>query len=109
MIVDKKTALVSLNARGKLGYTAAVGFARCGISRCGSSKLYGGIYQRKKTLNGWRTSRMRYYRPSNPQTTAQQAWRSIFASGLTAWRALTDDERKLLSKQALSYRMTGFN
>lgn len=101
--------LLSLSARGKLGYTAGVGFARCGYSRCASSKRFGGIYQRKITRAGGATSRMRYYAPANPQTEAQQDWRAIFATGWEAYALLTPDEKVILSKEARNYRMTGPN
>lgn len=109
VIVVNTDKVISLGARGKLGYTAACGLARCGYSRCGSSKDYGGIYQRKKTLAGWRTSRMRYYRPTNPQTETQQSWRAVLTAGWTEYNSLTLDQKLLLSKEARLLRMTGAN
>lgn len=109
MITSPLEAAMSLDVRGRYGYTAGCGFARAGYSRCGASKELGGIYQRKKTLQGKKLSRMRYYRPTNPQTTAQQNWRSVFADGKTAYDALDDGQRMVLSKEARHYRMTGYN
>jgi len=109
VIVATTGKLMSLHARGKFGFTAAAGFARCGYSRCGSSKDFGGIYQKKKTFVGNRVSRMRYYRPTNPQTETQQAWRAVLAAGWTEYALLTEDEKVLLSKQARRLRMSGPN
>lgn len=107
VIVTKTAKLMSLSARGKFGFTAGCGFARCGYSRCGASKLYGGIYQKKRTFVGTRISRERYYRPTNPQTEAQQSWRGVLADGWVEYATLTTDERVLLSKQARPLRLSG--
>jgi len=97
----------SLDIRGRAGFTAAAGMARCGYSRCAADKDFGGIYQRKKTPTGWATSRMRYYRPTNPQTTAQQAWRALFALGISGYQSLTADEKIALNKEGRRYRQSG--
>jgi len=102
-VIDTKALVI----RGQAGFTAGAGLARCGHSRCGANKDFGGIYQRKKTLTGWDTSRMRVYRPSNPQTTAQQAWRAKFAVGISGYQALTADEKIALNKEARRYRQSG--
>lgn len=109
MIISDIEKLASLEIRGQLGFTSGCGLARCGYSRCGASKDYGGVYQRKKTLKGWRTSRMRYYRPTNPQTEAQQNWRANVGLGWEAYALLTDEQKVLLSKQARLLRMSGPN
>jgi len=100
---------MSFDARGTFGFSAGLGFARCGYSRCASSKDYGGIYASKRTKQGIQVSRMVYYRTSNPQTTRQQTWRAVFRTGFGVWRGLTTSQKALLSKQARNLRMTGFN
>lgn len=107
VLISETESLMSLAPRGTFGFTAAAGFARCGYSRCGASKLFGGIYRRQKTQTGWQNSRGRYMRPTNPQTETQQAWRAVFAAGWDGYNALTSDEKKLLSKQARNYRLSG--
>ncbi len=100
---------MSLDTRGRLGFTSGCGLARCGYSRCGASKRFGGIYSRKKTKRGHGISRMRYYMPTNPQTEMQQNWRAVFTAGVGAWRLLTDGERIEYNKIGRKYRMTGYN
>lgn len=107
VLVSGMEKLMSLDVRGQFGFSAGCGIARCGWTKCGSSKDFGGIYQRKKTLKGWRTSRMKYYRPSNPQTTPQQAWRAVFAAGVSGYQSLTADEKNALNKEARKYRQSG--
>jgi len=109
VIISPLSGLLSFLPRGKLGYTAGCGMARAGYSRCGASKEYGGIYQRKKTLKGWHTSRMRYYNPTNPQTEPQQSWRAQFTAGWEAYALLTDEEKMLLSRQARLLQISGPN
>lgn len=109
MLVQGIDKLVSLDVRGKMGFSAGCGIARCGYSRCGASARFGGIYSRKKTLKGWKTSRMKYYAPTNPQTEAQTARRSLFAMGVSAWQGLTDLDKVYYNKVGRKYRMTGFN
>ncbi len=101
--------LLSIDARGQFGYTAGCGFARCSNARCGSSKLYGGIYSRKKLVGGWGISRMRVYRPSNPQTVTQQTWRGIFSEGVLLWQSLTQEQKDVYLNQAHRSHMTTFN
>ena len=110
----------SLTIRGRFGFTAGVGMARCGYIRCGADKTLGGIYSRKVYGTGVSTipakrgaryaiSRMRYYRPTNNQLAGQQAWRAVFADGMAQYALLTADEKALLSKEARKTRMLGFN
>ena len=107
MIVRGLEKALSLDVRGKLGYCAAAGFARCGYSRAGAPKEFGGIYQKRMTRSGKQVSRTRYYRPTNPQTVPQQAWRAKMAEMWGVYNALTTDEKKALSKEARRYKLSG--
>jgi hypothetical protein len=109
MIISGTSKSMSVLIRGKLGFSSAAGFARCGYSRCGASKDYGGIYRKRKTLAVNQVSRVRYYRPTDPQSEAQLARRAVFASGIAAFQALTPEQKMLLSEQARRSRMTTLN
>lgn len=100
---------MSINPRGRFGYGKGYGFMSYGKAVYGACTPYSGVFQRKKTLQGWRVSQMRFGIPNNPRTVPQQSWRATFAEGLLAWRALDDSEKVLLSKKARNLRMTGFN
>jgi len=108
-IVTGINKLMSLDVRGSFGYSSGFGRISFGFSLYGLFSEFTGIYQRKKTLKGFRTSKMNFYRPTNPQTTGQQAWRSIFASGWAVYNALTTDEKLILSRKARLYRISGPN
>ena len=43
---------------------------------------------------GMQVVRCRYYTPTNPQTSLQQSWRGVFASGMSRWRALPEGEKQ---------------
>lgn len=105
--VGKLPNLMSLDARGKFGYSCGFGAMRFGYVCFGFFSEYSGIYSRKKTLTGWKVSRERFYAPRNPQTATQQAWRAVFAEGWTQYRALTDLEKVRLSKLARAYQLSG--
>lgn len=68
-----------------------------------------GIYQRRKCSDGVRTIRMKFYSPYNPQTEAQQANRQKFSSAVSAWKLLTDEEKKEYNELAKGKNMSGYN
>ena len=51
--------------------------------------------------------RMAYYTPTNPRTGKQQAWREIFAEGIAAWHALSEEEKEEWKQKAKKRRMVG--
>ena len=114
--------------RGKMryGWTDSVaGILNYGSTSYGTKRYYlsapiSGIYSRKLIAKGaavtdpkaegrWGTSCMKFYLPTNRRKPAQQAWRVIFADGVTQYHSLTDDERDILYKKATTRGMTGFN
>lgn len=99
--------VMGLRVQGDLGYTSGAGLARCGYSRCGASKLFGGGYQLYHTRNGPEIMRTKYRRPTNPQTPAQQAWRAKMQLAWDGYNSLTTDEKKALSIEARKYRLSG--
>lgn len=101
--------MLSLAVRGRFGYTSGCGMARAGWSKCGSSKDFGGDYQRHRTAKGWGISRAKYRRPTNPQTETQQAWRAIFSAGWSGYNGLTDIEKRALFNEAQHRGMSGPN
>ncbi len=98
---------MSADARGRFGFSGGLGAIRLGDTRLGFYSPFAGIYSRKKLRKGWGLSKMLFYRPTNPQTTGQQAWRAVFAAGWVAYAALTPTEKMLYSKHAREYRLSG--
>lgn len=104
----------------KLGRGAGYGFARRGDGRYGDTQRLGGVYQRR--LAGFKRSpadnskthyytytRMRYYRPSNPQTEIQQANRSKFTDAVEAWALLTTVEKSVYNDRGKKLNRIGRN
>jgi hypothetical protein len=108
-IVEGFDKLMSLDVRGKFGYSSGFGNINYGYSKFGFLSSVSGIYQRKKTLKGYKTSLMKFYGPTNPRTITQQSWRTVFSNAMSAYQGLTSQEKVLLSKEARKYRMTGHN
>lgn len=67
-----------------------------------------GIYQRRMLKNGKGYIKMKFYEPTNPRTTAQQANRQKFTDGMAAWQALTEEEKTTYIKRAKKRNMFGW-
>lgn len=68
-----------------------------------------GIWQMRMTKRGKVPIKMRFYTPSNPQTEAQQANRQKFADAMSAWQALTDEQKETYNVRARKRQMFGRN
>lgn len=68
-----------------------------------------GIYQRQPSLNGQIVRKLKFYVPTNPQTEAQQANRQKIADAVSAWQALTDEQKDVYNKKALGKGISGYN
>jgi len=103
--------MAGLQQRGQMDYSNGFGFAVCGKSRFGDSRLQGGIYQ--KRVRGYNNHtgpptgdhktyfvKMRSYAPTNPQTASQQANRTKFADACTAWFSLTTEQKRVYNVRA---------
>jgi len=99
-IVTYEDTPIALTTRGSFAFGRGYGGNQYGKSR---------TLPPYKRGNRWGMSRMAHYRPTNPQTVPQQAWRSEFADGMAQYALLTSDEKALLSKEARKTRMLGFN
>lgn len=68
-----------------------------------------GIWQMRMTKKGKIPIKMKFYEPSNPQTTVQQANRQKFADAVAEWMSLTPEEKKDYNKRARKIRLFGWN
>lgn len=85
--------LNSLDSRGKFGFSGGFGRIAFGYTRLGFYNWFCGIYQKKYYYGKAFISRSKFYRPKNPQTETQQAWRSNVTSGWIAYKALSESEK----------------
>lgn len=109
VIVKGLDKVYSLDVRGKLFYPCGFGRVVFGYNKFGFYSVLSGIYSQKITKKGRAISRMKFYRPTNPQTETQQAWRDVFSAGVLAWRSLSSEDKEQLNRRALKFKMEGFN
>lgn len=112
--------MAGLRQTGTIRGGDGLGFIRLGHSSLGASAFIGGVYQRRVT--GYNNTgrkvhlprktyyvKMRYYRPTNPNSSAQQAGRSKFADAVAGWAALTAAEKEEYNKRAHKLSRRGRN
>lgn len=109
MRADGLDKLNSLDARGRFGYGGAFGRIALGYNRFGFYSKFCGIYSKKFYYGVPYISKMKFYRPTNPQTIPQQAWRAVFTDGFDAWQALDENTKDIYRARTKSRHMTGFN
>lgn len=68
-----------------------------------------GIYQMRRCKEGKIPIQMKFYKPTNPQTLDQQAQRSKITVAVAEWQNLTDEAKAVYNKNAVKYRITGYN
>ena len=74
-----------------------------------ASILISGIYRTDNVTGETKNYREPYYITRNPRTEPQQNWRQIFADAVTAWQALTNEQKVVYNKKAIGKRMSGYN
>lgn len=101
--------LLSLDARGKFGYSGGLGRLSLGYNRLGFYNWYCGIYQKKYYYGKPFISRSKFYRPINPRTEIQQSWRTVLKNAVLAWQALDNENKAIYNKRAKGHIMSGYN
>ena len=120
VIVSSQQMPSALRVAGRLGFGRGYGDSLYGMARYGLLDPNAGIYQRRQVGTGVTLaprrragsiaiSRNRFYQYTITHTLPQEAWRSVFAAGKVQYDLLTTSERELLSKQARSLCMSGYN
>ncbi len=75
----------------------------------GETKNLWGIYQRRHERGKVNYNRLKFYIPSNPRTVPQQANRTKFTNGMTAWSNLTDEQKAVYNERAKVKKVYGVN
>lgn len=81
---------------------------KLGKTQSGDTFGANGIWQMRMTRTGKRPIRMRFYTPTNPQTEAQEANRAKFAEAMSAWKALTTEQKTAYTIRAKRRNMFGW-
>jgi len=105
-IVDEKYVI---DIRGTLGRGGGFGRVAFGYNFFAFYSRYSGIYSKKYYYGTPYISKMKFYRPTNPQTELQQAWRAVFAEAKSAWSVLSDQTKEIYRLKGQKKKMTGMN
>ncbi len=98
-----------IDIRGKIGRGGGFGRIALGYNFFGFYSKYSGIYQKKYYFGKPYISKMKFFRPTNPQTVPQQAWRAVFADGKNAWDILDAPTKEIYRKKGQRKKMSGYN
>ncbi len=91
------------------GYYQGYGTSYFGYTRYGQTRPPGGVFEHNKTVYEKVTYKEKFYWSANPNTVAQQTRRNKFKHGMSAWSALTSDQKLSWKNRAESYQMNGSN
>lgn len=67
-----------------------------------------GIYQQRRCSDGIRCVQMKFYRPTNPNTWKQQEQRGKLAAAVYDWQHLTDEQKEVYNKRAITRHISGY-
>jgi len=109
VVVDLGEEAKAIEIRGALGLPNSFGEIYFGWSEFGDYFEAAGFYQRRPSMKGQVIVRMRHYWPTNNQHEAQQVWRGVFADGVDAWKALTNEQKEIWRKLKYPRNMLGFH
>jgi hypothetical protein len=107
--VDLNNPIISFEVRGKFGRPVGVGQFMLGWSMVGDSDKRAGVYQKRRRASGQFFAKLKYYRPTNPRTTIQQANRAKIAAAVAAWKILPVEEQIYWNKKGDPPHMSGYN
>jgi len=100
--------------KGNLYHTAGVGAILLGAVGLGNNfyedsvVLRPSVYQMRMTRRGKVPIKMKFYTPTNPQTVPQEANRQKFADAMSAWGALTMEQKSVYNQRAKKRQMFGW-
>lgn len=112
--------MAGIRQTGSIRRGDGFGFIRFGHSAFGAVAHVGGVYQKRVTgyNNTGRKAylprkayyvRMRYYRPTNPNTPEQQAKRTLFADAMASWQGLSPTKKTQWKLKASRHSRRGHN
>lgn len=109
MRIDKLGQRIDADIRGKVGRGGGFGRLCFGYNTFGLYSIYFGIFSKKYYFGKPYISKMKFYRPTNPQTIRQQNWRVIHAYGTFLWQNKDTEQQEPYKLRAYRLKMTGYN
>lgn len=107
--VTPTTGLFALAEWGKFGKPNGVGEIWPGWSEMGDWEPRAGYYKRQWNGHAKCKTRTRFYWPKKHTSGPGFDRYTIFRNGVTAWHALTDEERLVYNNLRYPFSQTGFN
>lgn len=101
--------LMSIDTRGKFGYSGGFARIKFGYNRLGFYDWLCGIYTKQWYYGKWHISRKQFYRPTDPMSVAQLARRAVMRDGMIAWAGEPTPVKDDYKKRAARLRMHGHN
>lgn len=97
-----------MEVRGTVGPKEAWNAGEITMAQAIAQNKWAGTYQRRKLKKRKGIIRMKYYKPTNPRTSAQQYNRFLFAAGVALWNTLDTPKRNNYNLRAVPFRLSGF-
>jgi hypothetical protein len=101
--------LLSLDARGKFGYSGGFGRVAFGYTRLGFYNWYCGIYQKRYYYGTPYISRSKFYRSTGGNTLRQQNNRAVLAYMWVIWATVDIETKKQYRLRGATKGITGPN
>lgn len=99
----------SHQVRRTFGFNAHLGNNRTGKIALGLENAEAGTYRINTKGNHQICLRQNFYMQNKARTANQQSCATTFKNGMTAWQALTEEEKEVYNENAKKYRITGAN
>ena len=90
-------------------FWAEFGYFKFGKNLFGDISQLTGIYQIRHSGGHQKTVLMDYYIPLNPRSENQQTNRAKMTSAVSAWQALTTEQKEVYNQKAFGKHMSGYN
>jgi hypothetical protein len=106
----------AISVRKRLGphrdSSALLGYMRPGLLVLGryfSLEVGEGIYQTRPSSKGRVQVFEKFYRPTDPKTSAQLARRAVFANAISEWQGFAPEVKALYNQRASGMNLSGYN
>ena len=108
-ITDITTRPYSIQVRKRLGRSSEYGQKIYGKYQYGQYNPMYGIYQVRTQGGKQQTIKSVFYIPANPQTPTQQTNRAKLTTAVSAWQALTPEQKEAYNEKAKYKNLSGYN
>lgn len=108
-LLNTEQKVMLFRPRNGIGYPNGYGLTILGQGIYGLNGTLWAIYQRRKLLSGPGFIAMKFYKPTNPNTSLQQNYRDWFAKAIIEWRALTEEQKAEYNVRAKNLTLSGYN